>query len=68
MKKIIKYMATAIFLLNLIILAGFCIYTKATNVYLNDVGLWMVYWKEYLLGLMTILVLGSITTYLYSNN
>lgn len=59
-RKIIKRIKISLFVIAIIMFLGFNLYAQIMNPTLNNMGLMITYWKEYLLGFISIVILGII--------
>ena len=59
-RKIIKRIKISLFVIAIIMLLGFNLYAQVMNPTLNNMGLMITYWKEYLLGFISVVILGII--------
>ena len=59
-RKIIKRIKISLFVIAIIMLLGFNLYAQIMNPTLNNMGLMITYWKEYLLGFISVVILGII--------
>lgn len=60
-RKIIKRIKISLFVIAIIMLLGFNLYAQVMNPTLNNMGLMIIYWKEYLLGFISVVILGIIS-------
>ena len=60
-RKIIKRIKISLFVIAIIMLLGFNLYAQVMNPTLNNMGLMITYWKEYLLGFISVVILGIIS-------
>ena len=61
-RKIIKRIKISLFVIAIIMFLGFNLYAQVMNPTLNNMGLMITYWKEYLLGFISVAILGTIST------
>ena len=60
-RKIIKRIKISLFVIAIIMFLGFNLYAQVMNPTLNNMGLMIIYWKEYLLGFISVVILGIIS-------
>lgn len=66
MKNILKWISVILFMTSCIITIIFGLYTQYCNLTLNNMGLWLTYWREYFCIGLCDLVLAKISYELWS--